>query len=128
MMGDFLSAFPDLVYTFAQFIAKDDFVVERYTATGTHNGQFGDIYRLLVAWRLGLASTSFALSAGELRKFGRRSMQLPARSSSPAQYRLKDVRASCPRIRMSLSMARDGGLGHVRAGVARPDPACLQHM
>ena len=43
MMGDFLSAFPDLVYTFAQFIAKDDFVVERYTATGTHNGQFGDI-------------------------------------------------------------------------------------
>jgi hypothetical protein len=25
-------------------------------------------------------------------------------------------------------MARDGGLGHVRAGVARPDPACLQHM
>jgi hypothetical protein len=28
----------------------------------------------------------------------------------------------------SLSMARDGGLGHVRAGVARPDPACLQHM
>jgi predicted ester cyclase len=43
MMGDFLSAFPDLVYTFDQFIAKDDFVVERYTATGTHNGQFGDI-------------------------------------------------------------------------------------
>jgi predicted ester cyclase len=43
MMGDFLTAFPDLVYTFDQFIAKDDFVVERYTATGTHQGQLGDI-------------------------------------------------------------------------------------
>jgi hypothetical protein len=26
MMNDFLAAFPDLVYTFDQFIAKDDFV------------------------------------------------------------------------------------------------------
>jgi predicted ester cyclase len=43
MMGDFLSAFPDLVYTFDQFIAKDDFVVERYTATGTQRGQLGEI-------------------------------------------------------------------------------------
>lgn len=43
MMGDFLSAFPDLVYTFDQFIAKDDFVVERYTAIGTQRGQLGDI-------------------------------------------------------------------------------------
>jgi steroid delta-isomerase-like uncharacterized protein len=43
MMADFLSAFPDLVYTFDQFIAADDFVVERYTATGTHRGQLGDI-------------------------------------------------------------------------------------
>jgi steroid delta-isomerase-like uncharacterized protein len=43
MMGDFLSAFPDLVYTFDQFIAADDFVVERYTATGTQRSQLGDI-------------------------------------------------------------------------------------
>ena len=43
MMGEFLSAFPDLVYTFDQFIAADDFVVERYTATGTQQGQLGDI-------------------------------------------------------------------------------------
>lgn len=43
MMADFLSAFPDLVYTFDQFIAADDFVVERYTATGTQRGQLGDI-------------------------------------------------------------------------------------
>ena len=43
MMGDFLSAFPDLVYTFDQFIAKDDYVVERYTATGTQQGALGDI-------------------------------------------------------------------------------------
>ncbi len=43
MMGDFLSAFPDLLYTFDQFIAKDDYVVERYTATGTQQGALGDI-------------------------------------------------------------------------------------
>ena len=35
MMGDFLTAFPDLLITFDQFIANDDFVVERYTASGT---------------------------------------------------------------------------------------------
>jgi len=29
MMGDLLNAFPDLLITFDQFIAKDDFVVER---------------------------------------------------------------------------------------------------
>ena len=43
MMGDFLAAFPDLLITFDQFIAKDDFVVERYTASGTHQGHFGDL-------------------------------------------------------------------------------------
>jgi hypothetical protein len=43
MMDDFLAAFPDLVYTFDQFIAKDDLVVERYTATGTQQGRLGDI-------------------------------------------------------------------------------------
>jgi predicted ester cyclase len=37
MMGDFLSAFPDLRYTFDKFIAKDDYVV---TATGTQKGPF----------------------------------------------------------------------------------------
>jgi predicted ester cyclase len=43
MMGDFLVAFPDLLITFDQFIAKDDFVVERYTASGTHQGPLGDL-------------------------------------------------------------------------------------
>jgi predicted ester cyclase len=43
MMGDLLAAFPDLLITFDQFIAKDDFVVERYTASGTHQGPFGDL-------------------------------------------------------------------------------------
>jgi predicted ester cyclase len=43
MMGDFLAAFPDLLITFDQFIAKDDFVVERYTASGTHQGPLGDL-------------------------------------------------------------------------------------
>ena len=43
MMDDFLVAFPDLLITFDQFIAKDDFVVERYTASGTHQGPFGDL-------------------------------------------------------------------------------------
>jgi steroid delta-isomerase-like uncharacterized protein len=43
MMGDFLTAFPDLRYTFDQFIVQDDYVVERYTAVGTQQGQFGDL-------------------------------------------------------------------------------------
>jgi steroid delta-isomerase-like uncharacterized protein len=43
MMNDFLSAFPDLRYTFDQFIAKDDYVVERYTASGTQQGALGDL-------------------------------------------------------------------------------------
>ena len=43
MMGDFLAAFPDLHHTFDRFIARDDQVVERYTATGTQRGPLGDI-------------------------------------------------------------------------------------
>ena len=43
MMGEFLAAFPDLLITFDQSIAKDDFVVERYTASGTHQGPLGDL-------------------------------------------------------------------------------------
>lgn len=43
MMGDFLAAFPDLNYHFDFWVAQDDMVVERYTATGTHEGQLGDI-------------------------------------------------------------------------------------
>lgn len=41
MMDDFLVAFPDLKYSFDQFIAKGDHVVERYTATGTQQGPLG---------------------------------------------------------------------------------------
>jgi steroid delta-isomerase-like uncharacterized protein len=43
MMAEFLTAFPDLRYTFDQFIVQDDYVVERYTAVGTQQGQFGDL-------------------------------------------------------------------------------------
>jgi predicted ester cyclase len=41
MMDDFLVAFPDLNYAFDHFIAKGDYVVERYTATGTQAGRLG---------------------------------------------------------------------------------------
>ena len=41
MMNDFLTAFPDLRYTFDKWIVRDDHVVERYTATGTQKGQLG---------------------------------------------------------------------------------------
>jgi predicted ester cyclase len=41
MMGDFLAAFSDLHYNFDFFVVVDDMVVERYTATGTHDGQLG---------------------------------------------------------------------------------------
>lgn len=43
MMDDFLVAFPDLHYTFDLFIVENGYVVERYTATGTHEGPLGDI-------------------------------------------------------------------------------------
>jgi predicted ester cyclase len=38
MMAEFLTAFPDLRYTFDQFIVQDD-----YTAVGTQQGQLGDL-------------------------------------------------------------------------------------
>jgi hypothetical protein len=38
MMTEFLTAFPDLRYTFDQFIVQDDYVVERYTARGNPTG------------------------------------------------------------------------------------------
>jgi steroid delta-isomerase-like uncharacterized protein len=43
MMSDFLTAFPDLHYTFDFFVTQDDMVVERYTATGTQEGALGDL-------------------------------------------------------------------------------------
>src|SRR5436190_1153776 len=43
MMADFLAAFPDIRYSFDQFLVQDDYVVERYSATGTQHGQFGDL-------------------------------------------------------------------------------------
>jgi predicted ester cyclase len=43
MMGGFLDAFPDLRYQFDLWITQDDFVVERYTATGTQEGPLRDL-------------------------------------------------------------------------------------
>jgi steroid delta-isomerase-like uncharacterized protein len=43
MMGDFLTAFPDLRYTFDLFVVQDAYVVERYTATGTQQGPLGEL-------------------------------------------------------------------------------------
>lgn len=43
MMGDFLTAFPDLRYTYDLWLQQDDNVAERYTASGTQRGQFGDL-------------------------------------------------------------------------------------
>lgn len=41
MMADFLRAFSDLSYSFDIWVADGGMVVERYTATGTHDGQLG---------------------------------------------------------------------------------------
>jgi predicted ester cyclase len=41
MMADFLGAFSDLSYSFDLWVADGDLVVERYTATGTHDGPLG---------------------------------------------------------------------------------------
>lgn len=43
MMSDFPPAFSDLHYTIDLLITKDDYVVERYTATGTQDGPLGDL-------------------------------------------------------------------------------------
>jgi predicted ester cyclase len=43
MMAAFPAAFSDLRYTFDFFIVQDDFVVERYTATGTQDGALQDL-------------------------------------------------------------------------------------
>lgn len=43
MMSEFPPAFSDLHYTIDFLIAKDDMVVERYTATGTQDGPLGDL-------------------------------------------------------------------------------------
>jgi predicted ester cyclase len=43
MMDDFLAAFPDLTYTFEDFIVENDKVVERYTASGTQAGPLGEL-------------------------------------------------------------------------------------
>jgi hypothetical protein len=81
MMTEFLSAFPDLRYTFDQFIVQDDYVVERYTAVGTQHGQLGDP-RPQAARQPGLESISFASSADESWRSGRRSMPWVEGSSS----------------------------------------------
>lgn len=43
MMDAFPAAFSDLNYAFDLFIVQDDFVVERYTATGTQDGPLQDL-------------------------------------------------------------------------------------
>ncbi len=43
MMGAFPPAFSDLRYTIDFWVVQDDMVVERYTASGTQDGPFGDL-------------------------------------------------------------------------------------
>jgi len=43
MMGAFPVAFSDLHYEFDLFIVQDDYVVERYSATGTQDGPLQDL-------------------------------------------------------------------------------------
>jgi predicted ester cyclase len=43
MMSDFPRAFSDLHYNFDLFVVQDDLVVERYTASGTHDGPLQDL-------------------------------------------------------------------------------------
>jgi predicted ester cyclase len=43
MMNDFLVAFSDLHYAFDLFIVQGNYVVERYTATGTQDGPLGNL-------------------------------------------------------------------------------------
>lgn len=43
MMDDFLKAFPDLRITSDLFESRGDYVMQRYTATGTQRGPLGDL-------------------------------------------------------------------------------------
>jgi steroid delta-isomerase-like uncharacterized protein len=43
MMAGFLTSFPDLEITIDDVIVENDKVVERYTASGTQTGPFGDL-------------------------------------------------------------------------------------
>jgi predicted ester cyclase len=43
MMSDFPRAFSDLHYDFDLFVVENDLVVERYTASGTHDGPLQDL-------------------------------------------------------------------------------------
>ena len=43
MMDDFLKAFPDLRITFDLLEPRGEYVMQRYTATGTQRGPLGDI-------------------------------------------------------------------------------------
>jgi SnoaL-like polyketide cyclase len=76
MMADFLTAFPDLRYSFDQFIVQDDYVVERYTAMGTQQGPFGDLPpsgRILLLATAALAAPIISANARDDRlpgKFG----------------------------------------------------------
>ncbi len=40
---DFRTAFPDLRVTVDLIVGEEDFVVGRWTATGTHTGRWGDL-------------------------------------------------------------------------------------
>jgi predicted ester cyclase len=43
MMDDFLKAFPDLRITFDLLEPRGEYVMQRYTATGTQKGKLGDL-------------------------------------------------------------------------------------
>jgi hypothetical protein len=80
MMGEFLAAFPDLLITFDQFIAKDDFVVERYRQVERIRDRSATCSPL-IARPLGLVSIYFALLAGVSLKSGQRLMPKAAGGS-----------------------------------------------
>jgi len=40
-MKELVQTFPDLKFTIEEMVAEDDKVVVRFSATGTHKGQFG---------------------------------------------------------------------------------------
>jgi hypothetical protein len=82
MMAEFLTAFPDLRYTFDQFIVQDDYVLERYPAVGTQQGQFGDLPPFRPHGNLDWNQYLSRQVADESWRSGRRSMPWVEGSSS----------------------------------------------
>jgi predicted ester cyclase len=134
MMGDFLTAFPDLRYTFDQFIVQDDYVVERYTAVGTQQGQFGDLppsvpMVTVSNARTGATDINVAKTIPRTPRPNIRIIRMIVLRVSAIQRNQRQPPQYCIQTSNQIVMARrartrDASMGHFR--LARAGTACMR--